>query len=191
MLAEALTLDGPSVIRFPTTPPRHVAEGQVGHSLSARRVRSGDGSVCLIGVGKMLAAAEEAAVLLAAEGIDVTIWDPRVISPPDPTLLADAADHDLVVTAEDGVRFGGAGMFLTDAVAAWADGEDRRRPAVVNLGIPRAYVPQGRADDLLSELGLDGPGVAASVRALVDRLPVLVHRPARRHEQGPDDAEAR
>jgi 1-deoxy-D-xylulose-5-phosphate synthase len=131
----------------------------------------------VIGVGKLLAAAEEAAVLLAAEGIDVTVWDPRVVSPPDPVLLADAAAHDLVVTAEDGLRFGGAGMFLTDAIAAWADGEGRRPPAFANLGIPRTYVPQGRADDLLAELGLDGAGLAASVRRLANGIPVRLERP--------------
>jgi 1-deoxy-D-xylulose-5-phosphate synthase len=169
MLSSALALDGPSVIRFPTTPPRHAAPGEVGHGLSARRVRRGDGSLCLIGVGKMLAAVEHAATTLGAEGIDVTVWDPRVISPPDPDLLADAASHRLIVTAEDGVRFGGAGMFLSDAIAAWAEGEGRDVPTFVNLGLPRAFVPQGRADDLLAELGLDGVGVAASVRELLDR----------------------
>jgi hypothetical protein len=54
-------------------------------------------------------------------------------------------------------------------VASWARGEGRATPASTNLGIPRTYIPQGRADDLLAELGLDGPGVAASVRQLIDR----------------------
>ncbi|HXR54047.1 MAG TPA: hypothetical protein VN793_03265, partial [Acidimicrobiales bacterium] len=85
--------------------------------------------------------------------------------------------HRLVVTVEDGVRFGGAGMFLTDALASWALGEGRQTPPVTNLGVPRAYVAQGRPDDLLAELGLDGPGVAASVRQQVDRMSSA--RPAR------------
>ena len=64
MLAEALTLDGPSMIRFPKTPAPWVAPGTVGavgSGLHARAVRSGDGSVCLLGVGKMVTAAEAAA----------------------------------------------------------------------------------------------------------------------------------
>ncbi len=170
MLAEALRQDGPSTIRFPTTPPpsRRSAD-QVGEGLSGRRVLSGDRSVCLLGVGKMLAACERAAAELAQEGIRATVWDVRVVSPTDPDLLADAAGHDLVVTVEDGVRFGGAGMFLTDGVGAWAEGEGRPVPRFAHLGIPRAYIAQGRADDLLAELGLDGPGVATTVRQLVDR----------------------
>ncbi len=170
MLTQALALDGPSAIRFPTTPPPARRAGEaVGEGLRGRRVLAGDGSVCLLGVGKMLAACEEAATLLAREGIRATVWDVRVVSPTDPDLLADAAAHDLVVTVEDGVRFGGAGMFLTDGVSAWAQGEGVVTPRFTNLGIPRAYIAQGRPDDLLAELGLDGPGVAASVRQLVDR----------------------
>jgi len=171
MLSDALELDGPSVIRFPTTPPPRSPRGlATGSGLRGRRARAGDGRVCLLGVGKMVAACESAAQELANEGIDATVWDVRVVSPPDPEMLADAAGHGLVVSVEDGVRFGGAGMFVTDALAAWAQGEGRALPTVANLGIPRAYIPQGRPDDLLAELGLDGPGVAASVRQLVDAL---------------------
>ena len=66
----------------------------------------------------MVAACLSAADELAAEGIDATVWDARVVSPPDVTMLEDAARHRLVVTAEDGVRHGGAGAFLLDAMAA-------------------------------------------------------------------------
>ena len=58
MLETALELPGPSTIRFPTTPARHAAPGE---GLRARLVREGDGSVCLLGVGKLLAACEGAA----------------------------------------------------------------------------------------------------------------------------------
>ncbi len=61
MLATALTLDGPSVIRFPKTPAPAVVPGLEGSGLEARRVREGDGSVCILAVGKMLGAAESAA----------------------------------------------------------------------------------------------------------------------------------
>jgi len=167
MLETALGLPGPSVIRFPKTPPRHVGSHEVGEGLAARRVRAGDGSVCLVGVGKLLAACEDAAVELAATGIDATVWDPRVVNPPDPALLTDLARHRLVVTAEDGVRFGGAGMFLVDATAEVARRSGGPVPASINLGTPRAFIPQGRADDILAALGLDGPGIAASVRRVV------------------------
>jgi 1-deoxy-D-xylulose-5-phosphate synthase len=164
MLEQALELDGPSAIRFPKTPARQARDGVVGSGLSARLARRGDGTVCILAVGKMLEAAEEAAEKLAAEGIDATVWDVRVVSPPDPTMVSDAAAHGLVVTVEDGIRIGGAGTLLAEAVGATPV---ERPPRVCILGVPARYIPQGKPDAILAELGLDGPGVAASVlRAL-------------------------
>ena len=128
----------------------------------------GDGTVALLAVGKMVEAAEEAAAKLAADGIDATVWDVRVVAPPDPAMLADAARHGLVVTVEDGIRVGGAGTFLIDALRA-LPGAERPRPAVRILGVPRTYLAQGKPDLILSELGLDGPGIATAVTgALAD-----------------------
>jgi 1-deoxy-D-xylulose-5-phosphate synthase len=164
MLDAALALDGPSVLRFPKTPARLVEPGTAGAGLSARLVHRGDATVCLLAVGKMVEAAEEAAAKLAADGIDATVWDVRVVAPPDPEMLADAAGHGLVVTVEDGIRVGGAGTFLLDAMRA-LPGLDRPLPPVRILGVPRSYVAQGKPDLILSDLGLDGPGIASTVTA--------------------------
>jgi 1-deoxy-D-xylulose-5-phosphate synthase len=162
MLEEALTLPGPAAIRFPKTAARHVPADAVGSGLSARRVRAGDGAVCILAVGKLVEAAEEAADKLGADGIDATVWDVRVVSPPDQAMLDDAANHALVVTAEDGIRVGGAGTFLVDALRSRV-GTDRPLPPVRVLGIPPLFLAQGKPDGILSQLGLDGPGIAASV----------------------------
>jgi 1-deoxy-D-xylulose-5-phosphate synthase len=162
MLDEALTLPGPSAIRFPKTPARHAVPGAVGQGLSARQVRGGDGTVCVLAVGKMVEAAEEAADKLGAEGLELTVWDVRVVSPPDPAMLADAARHALVVTVEDGVRVGGAGTFLVDAMRTLPD-VDHPQPPVRLLGVPNRYLPHGKPDRILADLGLDGPGIARSV----------------------------
>jgi 1-deoxy-D-xylulose-5-phosphate synthase len=173
MLAEALTLDGPSVIRFPKTPAPWVEPGSVGSGLHARRTRKGDGSVCILAVGKMLAASESAAQELEAEGIDVTVWDVRVVSSPDPAMLADAARHRLIITVEDGVRMGGAGMFLADALRHYGTvgtNGTAAAPPVITLGIPRSFIAQGKPDRILAQLGLDGPGIAGSIRDALEDL---------------------
>ena len=164
MLEAALALPGPSTIRVPKTQPRHVAPDEVGHGLEARRLRHGDGSVCLLGVGKMVAACLDAAEELSAEGVDATVWDVRVVSPADADMLADAARHALVVTVEDGVRHGGAGAFLLDAMASQVESDGLPAPASRVLGVPRQFLAQGKADDILASLGIDGAGVAESVR---------------------------
>ena len=55
---------------------------------------------------------------------------------------------------------GGAGAYIADAL----DHLDERRsaPSVVVLGTPAEYIPHGKADVILANLGLDGPGIAAA-----------------------------
>jgi 1-deoxy-D-xylulose-5-phosphate synthase len=165
MLETALQLSGPASIRWPRTAARHVSPDRVGEGLQARLVRRGDAeapeSVCILAVGKMLEAAEEAAEILASDGIEATVWDVRVVRPLDPQMLADAGRHKMVVTVEDGIRTGGAGAYITDAMADLF--ETRATPPVLVLGIPVAYIPHGEADRILSQLGLDGPGIAADI----------------------------
>jgi 1-deoxy-D-xylulose-5-phosphate synthase len=177
MLRTALELPGPSTIRFPKTAPRHIDESEVGEGLSARQLRAGDGSVCLLGVGKLVESCLLAADELAAEGIAATVWDVRVVSPPDPDMLADAARHSVVVTAEDGVRHGGAGAFIVDAMQASTELLDlgQRGPITRTLGIPREFIAQGKADDILRSLGLNGAGIAESVRGALRSVPAGQH----------------
>ncbi|MFV0258567.1 MAG: 1-deoxy-D-xylulose-5-phosphate synthase [Acidimicrobiales bacterium] len=160
MLADAYDLaEGPAVLRWPKTTAPSVGPGEVGTGLRARKVLDDpDADVVVIGIGKMLAAAEEAAELLRADGIAVEVWDPRVVVPLDQAMLDDAAGHRLVVTVEDGLADGGIGA----AIARRLTGSG----AVVDvLGVPTEYIAHDNPDVILARLGLDGPGVAASIRA--------------------------
>jgi 1-deoxy-D-xylulose-5-phosphate synthase len=161
MLDQALAMDGPVAVRYPKGTARQVPPDQVGSGLAGRQVREGDGEVCILAVGKLVEAAEDAAEELEAHGVSATVWDVRVVRPLDPAMLADAARHRLVVTAEDGVRFGGAGSFIADALGQLD--LSRPSPPVVVLGTPSAYVSQAKPAQIHAELGLDGPGIAATV----------------------------
>ncbi|MEM7276197.1 MAG: 1-deoxy-D-xylulose-5-phosphate synthase [Actinomycetota bacterium] len=150
---------GPVCIRWPKTPPPIVGDDEVGHGLHARMDREGT-DVCLIGVGKMLAPAQDAADRLAAEGISASVWDPRSAKPLDPAMLDHAAGHRLVVTIEDGLAEGGIGANIATALFG-------RGPAVKVLGVPTRYLAHGKADTILADLGLDGAGVAATVQDII------------------------
>ncbi len=169
MLEAALDLDGPSLIRFPKTPARHAAEGGVGHGLRSLRLRQGDGSVCVLAVGKMVGAAEEAADALEAEGIAVALWDVRVVKPVDDDLVADAIAHDVVVTVEDGTRIGGAGAFLAEAVASHRP--RGRAQSIRVLGLPNTYIRQAKPAAILARYGLDGPGLTEAIRSAAQDAP--------------------
>ena len=165
MLAQALDMtEGPVTIRWPKTEARQVPENEVGRGLAGRKLRSGT-DVCLLSVGKMLDAAEEAAERLGDRGVSVSVWDVRVVTPLDPVMLHDAFAHSLVVTVEDGIREGGAGSGIASALSE-LDG-DGKAPPVRTLGIPTAYLPHGKPDEILAACGLDAAGIAqTALRAL-------------------------
>ena len=160
MLRSAVELQGPAAVRYPRGTGRDVPPDQVGSGLSARRVLAGEGEVCILAVGKMVEPAEEAAAILADDGIRATVWDVRVVRPLDSFMLADAANHRLVVTVEDGIRVGGAGSFVADAIADLQ--ESRQGPPVLVLGTPPSYIAHGDQATILAQLGLDGAGIAAA-----------------------------
>jgi 1-deoxy-D-xylulose-5-phosphate synthase len=108
----------------------------------------------------MLAPCIEAATILADDGIEASIWDARVLKPIDPKLIANAHGHPLVVTVEDGVRIGGFGSLMSDAL--------QRSPGVpprlLQLGVSDAYIDHGGVDEIHAELGLNGSGIASTIR---------------------------
>ncbi len=167
MLGDAMGLadDGPVVIRYPKGAARQVGEHEVGVGIRARRAREGDGSVCILAVGKLVANALKAADLLSVEGIEATVWDVRCCAPLDPEMIADAARHRFVVTAEDGIREGGIGMSMADAIARHQTGE-ARRPLVEVLGVPTRFLAHAKPDRILAQLGLDAAGLANTVQRL-------------------------
>ncbi len=164
MMVDAMDLtDGPVAIRWSRDAAPWVSEDQVGRGLAARLVEEGDGSVCLLGFGQMLGYCRDAAERLAAEGIEATVWDPRVVTPLDPAMLDDAARHGVVVSVEDGLRIGGAGAAVRDALGE-RDADCRLRV----LGVPVEYVPHGTPKQIHAGFGLDGEGIARSVREMLE-----------------------
>jgi 1-deoxy-D-xylulose-5-phosphate synthase len=184
MLATALSMSTPTALRFPKTLPKPF-DGKVGDGLEAREIRRGDGSLCVLAVGKMAPAAYKALDLLGEDANRVTLYDVRVL-PPDATMIDDALSHERVVTVEDGTRHGGAGTLMVSAIRSRAQDLARPFPTTRILGTPRAYLEQHRPDKLLAELGLDAEGLAAAFsRLLADQpefAPVLPESPRPNYE---------
>jgi 1-deoxy-D-xylulose-5-phosphate synthase len=166
MFDDALTrcVDGPSAIRYARGQARQVPETDVGSGLQGRRTREGDGSVCVVAIGRMLATAEQAADQLREDGIAVTVWDARLVAPLDPDVIADAARHAAVITIEDGVMEGGIGTHISAAISARVAATGGTMPTVRILGIPTKFIPHGKADRILATLALDITGLVAAVR---------------------------
>src|SRR5215216_2101501 len=158
---------GPFAIRFPkSTTPRLTVSGPVRKlKLGAWDVRTRGRDVLLLGLGKLAVTCEEATRLLRQDGISVTLADPRWVKPLDPRLGAVAGGHRLVVTVEDNVLAGGFGSAVAEVLA-----DDEVATPLLRLGIPDEFLPHGKREVLLAELGLDAVGIAERVRKALHRL---------------------
>ena len=173
MLATALSMSTPTAIRFPKTLPKPF-DGEIGEELNAREVVRGDGSLCVLAVGKMAPNAYQALELLGDERAKITLYDVRVL-PPDRAMIDDALRHDRVITVEDGTRHGGAGTLMVSAIRGRAQELGLDFPTTRILGVPRAYLEHHRPDALLAELGLDPEGLAGAFNRLLADAPEFPH----------------
>jgi 1-deoxy-D-xylulose-5-phosphate synthase len=128
--------------------------------------RSSDGArVALIGYGTGVGKALGAAALLEADGIAVTVADARFAKPIDSGLVAQlAAEHELLVTIEEGVLQGGFGSAVWEALNE-AGGAPTR---ILRVGIPDRYVTHGAPSLLHDEVGFTAERIAERVRAAID-----------------------
>lgn len=171
---------GPTALRFPkatAAEPLPAVERWRGLDVLRRPARP---DVLLVPVGPMAAAAVGAADALAEEGVRCTVVDPRWVLPVNPALVDLVAGHRVVVTIEDGVRWGGVGSRLAQMLA-----DEGEETPVRALGLPADFLPQGERTDLLREHGLDASGVAASVRSALGAWTAIGRLAGAREPVGP------
>ena len=173
MLSDAISLanTGPVAIRYPKGLARNVDENDIGSGLQARKLVNGATKrVCILAIGKMVGAALDAAETLKSNNVNVTVWDVRSCAPLDPAMITDAMQHDVVVTAEDGIRDGGIGMTIENTIndmSTSTTSTTHKRPVVRVLGVPTTFVPTAKPNVILHQMGLDSEGIVAQVlRAL-------------------------
>ena len=173
MLNDAISLadTGPVAIRYPKGLARNVDENDIGSGLQARKLVDGATKrVCILAIGKMVGAALQAAETLKASNVDVTVWDVRSCSPLDPAMIADAMEHDVVITAEDGIRDGGIGMTIENTIndtSTSTTSMTHKRPIVRVLGVPTTFVPTAKPQVILHQMGLDSQGIVATVHNML------------------------
>ena len=173
MLRTALLYDdGPIALRYPRgealgvpiptrADPIEIGRGEI--------LREGDGKVAIIGYGTGVAKGMEAADRLAARGLDATVVDARFAKPIDATLMAQlAAEHELLVTIEEGVLAGGFGSAVWETLND-AGLDDAR---ILRVGLPDRYVTHGTPAILQAEVGFTGKRIAERIEAAVTQRAV-------------------
>ena len=193
-LREAVAVhDAPTVIRYP--------KGSVPNQLDAVR-RTDDGvdvlleaphrDVLLIAIGPFAHLAMDVAQRVQAQGIGVTVVDPRWVVPVARSVVELAREHRIVITLEDGVRVGGIGTRVRQELRA--AGVDT---AVDELGLPDAFIDHAERGEILEDAGLSAQTIARNIVQQVlgtGRVPVARPLPGEtelRLEPDPDDAASR
>jgi 1-deoxy-D-xylulose-5-phosphate synthase len=166
LLREAVAVDdGPTALRYP--------KGALTIDIPALErigttdvlVRSGDRDVLLVGVGPMAGLGVEVAERLVAQGIGVTVVDPRWITPVGASIVDLARQHRLVVSVEDNGRSGGYGDSLARALRD-ADVDVPFR----DLGVPQQFLAHSKRAEILADVGLTAQDVSRRLIEMYARV---------------------
>ena len=179
LLGEAVKIDdGPTVLRYP--------KGSVGAAIEAvSRTEDGvdilrtdiepDGlqtDVLFVAVGLMARVALDTAALLEAEGITSTVVDPRWVIPVPQSIVGFARNHRLLVSIEDGIRVGGVGTTIRQALR-----EAGVDTAVSELGTPYEFLSHATREELLEDAGLTAAQIARDISQQVQGTKLPIARP--------------
>ncbi|TFW10376.1 1-deoxy-D-xylulose-5-phosphate synthase, partial [Oxalobacteraceae bacterium OM1] len=162
MLTTAYEYNGPAAVRYPRGAGIGAAIEKELKTLPFGKgeVRREGKEIAILAFGTMVAPS-----LAAGEELDATVANMRFIKPLDVELVKQlAATHDVLVTVEEGAVMGGAGSAVAEALA-----EAGIVKPILHLGLPDKFIDHGDPGALLSMCGLDGKGIAASIRKRFDK----------------------
>ncbi|MFE9662542.1 1-deoxy-D-xylulose-5-phosphate synthase [Streptomyces sp. NPDC005955] len=175
LLTEAVSHQaGPTALRFPKAQAAGDVEALERHGPVDVLFRSGVRDVLLVAAGPLAAAAVEAAAELDRRGVGCTVADPRWALPVPHQLTELAARHRLVVTVEDGIRSGGMGTAVAQALTDTGNTVPTRA-----LGLPHRFLPHATRAGLLGAAGLDSRGIVHAVLRARAGLPHHTQQPER------------
>ena len=151
MLTTAYRLGTPAAVRYPrgkgpgVEQDGELLEVPVGKARVIRECTATGKRVAILGFGLMVERLRS-----IAEDLHAALIDMRFVKPIDESIIEEMAkNHDLIVTAEDGVVMGGAGSAVLEVMAK----KGLNTPALV-LGIEDHFVDQGTTEELFEDCGL-------------------------------------
>ena len=99
-----------------------------------------------------------AADLIRAQGVGVTVVDPRWVKPLEPLAVELAGEHRLVASIEDNGRQGGIGASFSQALQA-----QQYRGDVQVHAVDQRYLHHAKRDAVLAANGLTSEAIAEAV----------------------------
>ena len=156
--------DGPFYVRLSRASTPIIFSEEYRFEIGKGAILREGNDVCLVACGVTVAAALEAATLLAEQGTQARVVNLATIDPIDTDLLVDSARQcGAILTVEEHQIRGGLG----DAVAHVLV---RNHPVPMDmLGMDNEFGQSGTADQLLKHYGLDAESIALRAKALSER----------------------
>ncbi len=159
LLNEAVEVsDAPTIVRFPKGPPPADIDAVDTAGGADVLVRNGTRDVLIVAAGSMAETAVDVGGRLVAQGIGVTVVDPRWVKPVNPAIVELARTHKLVVSVEDNGRVGGCGAVLLQTLNdAGVDTPFRLH------GIPQEFLGHAKRAAILERVGLTPQALALGI----------------------------
>ncbi len=152
MLYTGFQLDQPAAVRYPrgTGPGVEIQKEMTSIPIGKAEITREGNRIAILAFGVMLEAAME-----TAEELNATVVNMRFVKPIDEDLILKMAEtHELLVTFEENMVQGGAGVAVNEVLSA----HDVTQ-AIINYGMPDRLIQHGSRDDMLKDAGLTREGL--------------------------------
>jgi 1-deoxy-D-xylulose-5-phosphate synthase len=147
----ALEFDAPIAIRYPRGKAEKSAVLPTPIEYGRSELISGAKELAVISLGTIFGEVSECCQMLENDGLNVTFVNARFSTPIDKERISNImANHDMIVTVEEGVKSGGFGEHVAAFLA-----EKGYKGKVVTISLPDIFLEHGSPDILRKKYGLD------------------------------------
>ncbi|MBQ3943641.1 MAG: 1-deoxy-D-xylulose-5-phosphate synthase, partial [Elusimicrobia bacterium] len=160
MLNTALTLKGPSVIRYPRGSGSRLASFQrdfeVLETGKAKLEKEGK-DACIVCLGNVLQVCLDAAKELESEGVSVSVLNVRFLKPFDETAVKDILKYtNKIVTVEEGSLIGGMGETVKSVLSG-------KEVKVYSIGLPDKFIEHGKQNLIREKCGISVENIKKAI----------------------------
>lgn len=163
MLTTGYLHKGPAAVRYPrgSGPNAKLSKDLQPIEIGKAVLRRKGEKVALLVFGVQLAEAMQ-----VAEQANYTVVDMRFVKPLDQAMLLDLANnHELLVTIEENSIMGGAGSAVSEFLL-----QQNALKALLQLGLPDAYIEHAPPASMLADCGLDAAGISQAINHKLTQL---------------------
>ncbi len=137
-------------------------EGKVPFEMDKAIKLTAGSDLLIVATGEMVKGAQDAAGILAEQGISVTVLDMYCVKPIDKeAIIREAEKVKAVLTVEEHSPYGGLGSMVSQIVA------EACPKRVKNLALPDEPVITGVSKEIFAHYGLDGAGIARTAAEMI------------------------